>query len=278
MAEAFAPAKVNLALHVTGQRADGYHLLDSLVAFANVGDRVWVERCAKGTGLSLSVIGPMSDGVPTGNSNIVLQAAQFAGVEDCVITLDKVLPAQAGIGGGSSDAAAILRALDAIGAISEPLKGLEQLGADVPVCFEGRACRMRGTGEQVERIEGLPELPALLVNPRIPVPTPPVFQMLAQKTNSPMPERLPEFADTEECVRWLATLRNDLEEPAAALHSGISVVLEVLSQLEGALLARMSGSGSTCFALFSEREKSQEAGRMLQAKYPGWWIAPCLLT
>src|SRR6056297_2877209 len=147
-AEAFAPAKINLTLHVTGQQADGYHLLDSLVVFADFGDRVRVRR---GDGLSLDVTGPMAQGVPVDDSNLVLRAARAAGLRDAAITLEKHLPSAAGIGGGSSDAAALLRA-----AGSSPADRGLSLGADVPVCMLARAARMRGIGEDVALVADLP--------------------------------------------------------------------------------------------------------------------------
>jgi 4-diphosphocytidyl-2-C-methyl-D-erythritol kinase len=185
-----APAKINLTLHVRGRRADGFHLLDSLVTFADAGDGVTVRPAAR---TRLRVTGPMAAGVPTGGENSVLRAAALIGV-DAAITLDKHLPAAAGIGGGSSDAAATLRALARLG--DRPLPEALCLGADVPVCVLARAARMRGIGEDVMPVRGLPVLDAVLINPRVPVSTREVFARLAQRDNPPMPGALPRWCDT----------------------------------------------------------------------------------
>ncbi|MBT8154889.1 4-(cytidine 5'-diphospho)-2-C-methyl-D-erythritol kinase [Epibacterium ulvae] len=277
MAKAFAPAKINLTLHVTGQRADGYHLLDSLVVFADVGDQVTVTPASVGAGLSLSVTGPLAQGVPTDDSNLVVKAVRLAQVRDADIVLDKHLPAEAGIGGGSSDAAATLHALtDEFGGAAP--EALERLGADVPVCFAAKAARMSGTGGRVSVLESFPTLPALLVNPRIPVATPPVFRALTQKDNAPMPTELPVFSSASDAITWLWTMRNDLQEPAVSLHPGIAEVLQALKGLEQARLVRMSGSGATCFALFATIEQAQKAAATLKQSQPSWWIKPCLLS
>ncbi|MQQ08760.1 4-(cytidine 5'-diphospho)-2-C-methyl-D-erythritol kinase [Epibacterium sp. SM1979] len=277
MAEAFAPAKVNLSLHVVGQRADGYHLLDSLVVFADIGDRVRVEPRPSGSGLSLTVTGPLAAGVPTGPENLVIKAAKLAGVRDAAITLDKHLPAEAGIGGGSSDAAATLRAIQT--ALDVPIpKGLEQLGADVPVCAVAQAARMEGTGERVTALPRFTPLSAVLANPRVAVATPPVFKALSAKDNAPMPAELPDFAAPFDLLEWLQNTRNDLQDAACGLHSAIGATLDALSALEGARLVRMSGSGATCFALFANRTAAEEAARVLQQREPNWWVEACTLS
>ncbi len=277
MAKAFAPAKINLTLHVTGQRADGYHLLDSLVVFADVGDHITVAPASNGAGLNLSVTGPLAQGVPTDDSNLVIKAARLAGVRDAHIALDKHLPAEAGIGGGSSDAAATLRALTEEFGCAAP-ETLERLGADVPVCFAAKAARMSGTGEQVSVLANFPTLPALLVNPRISVATPPVFRALTQKDNAPMPAELPAFSSVSDVATWLQTMRNDLQEPAMSLHPGIAEALQVLSGLESVQFARMSGSGATCFALFDTIDQAHEAAASLQQVHPSWWVQSCTLS
>ncbi len=271
--EGFAPAKVNLTLHVTGQRDDGYHVLDSLVVFADVGDRLWVSP---DDGLSLTVTGPMAAGVPTDGRNLVLQAAELAGIRDVAIRLEKHLPAEAGIGGGSSDAAATLRGLSALFDIPL-LAQSERLGADVPVCLEATAARMTGTGEQVTSVSNLPDLPAVLINPGVPVATPPVFKALTRKVNSPMPKALPRFQAVKDVLAWLATQRNDLQAPAIALHPEIGQALQHLRQLPEVGLARMSGSGASCFALFEHRDQADQAAAQLRQERPEWWVQSCTL-
>ena len=249
--KAFAPAKINLTLHVTGQRADGYHLLDSLVVFADVGDWITVEPTADAK-LNLTVSGPLADGVPNDESNLVMRAARLSGLDTGLIALEKHLPAEAGIGGGSSDAAATLRAIAELTGTDVP-SGTEFLGADVPVCLAAQAARMRGTGEIVEQVQNFPKLHAILVNPGIPVPTPAVFGAMTDRNNPPMPDQLPSFKSAREVLLWLADMRNDLEPAARSLFPDITMVLAKLSALSGVYLTRMSGSGSTCFALFESQ-------------------------
>lgn len=272
-AEAFAPAKVNLALHVTGQRADGYHLLDSLVMFANLGDRL--SACLADQP-SLSVTGPLAEGVPTGAENLVLKAAAWAG-QTAAFELEKNLPAAAGIGGGSSDAAAALRALEALTVQAVDTTRLAELGADVPVCYFGRACRMTGVGECIEGLK-MPRLAAVLANPRVEVATPAVFGGLASKENAAIPD-LPVFLAASDLIVFLQDhSRNDLEAPARALAPVIGEVLDRLWALNGARLARMSGSGATCFALFEEIGAAEAAAAALQAQRPDWWVSAVWLS
>lgn len=258
--EAFAPAKINLTLHVTGQRQDGYHLLDSLVVFGDIGDRLWLEP---GSVMGLDVTGPFAQGVPSDARNLVWQAVDLAGWTGH-ITLEKNLPHGAGIGGGSSDAAAVLRALGA------NVDGAA-LGADVPVCVAGRATRMSGIGERLQPVDGLPTLEAVLVNPGAHVPTPRVFAGLARKDNAPMQE-LPDRMTAAAFHQWLRDQRNDLEAPAQALQPVIADVLKAISALDGAGICRMSGSGATCFALFEAPGLAELAARDLAAAQPDWWV------
>ena len=268
--EVFAPAKINLTLHVTGQRADGYHLLDSLVVFADIADRITAERAPS---TSLRVTGPFANAVPTGPENLVLRAAALMDAP-AAITLEKHLPAAAGIGGGSSDAAATLRALSALsGTPLPPDLGLS-LGADVPVCTLARAATMRGIGEEIAPLEGLPPLPAVLVNPRVEVPTPSVFRTLRSKANPPM-ESIPQDTDFHAFCDWLATQRNDLEPPARSLAPEIDTVLAALSD---AHLARMSGSGATCFGLYPDPAAAEAAAARIRTAQPGWWVAAATLA
>lgn len=267
--EVFAPAKVNLALHVTGRRADGYHLLDSLVAFAPVGDRL---RLDPAPAMALRVTGPESAGVPEGPENLVLRAAALlpAG-QGAAITLEKHLPPASGIGGGSSDAAAALRGLALLRGSAVPGAGLERLGADVPMCLVPAPARTQGIGEELSPVS-LPPLPALLVNPRVEVPTPAVFRALACRENPPLPDP-PAFADAPACIDWLAQLRNDLQAPAIATAPVIAEVLDLLAALPGCRLARMSGSGATCFALFATHAEAEVAQAQLRVRRPDWWSA-----
>jgi 4-diphosphocytidyl-2-C-methyl-D-erythritol kinase len=264
----FAPAKINLTLHVTGRRDDGYHLLDSLVVFADIGDRITLSP-GRG-GLTLTVTGPMAAGVPSGNSNLALRAARLAGAADLSITLEKHLPAAAGIGGGSSDAAAVLRALGAIDADALAL------GADVPVCLPARSARMSGIGEVVAPLTGIPPLPAVLVNPGVAVPTAAVFAGLQCHDHAAMPP-IPGFAGVADCAAWLATQRNDLEPPALKLAPAIGQVLAALRD-SGALLARMSGSGATCFGLYKDPDAARAAASTLAANRHEWWVAQTRLA
>ncbi|WP_110804963.1 4-(cytidine 5'-diphospho)-2-C-methyl-D-erythritol kinase [Rhodobacter viridis] len=266
--DVFAPAKVNLALHVTGQRADGYHLLDSLVAFSPVGDALTL---APADALVLKVSGPEGAAVPEGPENLVLKAAALFGV-GAAVTLEKCLPAASGIGGGSSDAAAALRGMAAL--TGQPLPdaaAVLKLGADVPMCLDPRPARTRGIGEDLTPV-ALPPLPAVLVNPRVEVPTPSVFKALTVKDNPPLPE-IPAFADAGACIGWLADQRNDLQAPAVAQAPVIAEVLAVLAALPGCKLARMSGSGATCFGLFGSEAEAEAAQTALAASHPGWWSA-----
>ncbi|MGV6811916.1 MAG: 4-(cytidine 5'-diphospho)-2-C-methyl-D-erythritol kinase [Brevirhabdus sp.] len=270
---AFAPAKINLCLHVTGQRADGYHLLDSLVGFASVGDQITVRPAPV---LRLEVTGPRSAGVPYDGRNLALKAARLTG-QGADITLDKHLPAAAGIGGGSSDAAATLRALtDLTGAPLPPLKTLLRLGADVPVCLLAKGARMRGIGEQVDPVT-LPLVPSLLINPGVEVPTPAVFAALDSKENEPLPNVLPAFADVPSLVTWLRGQRNDLQRPAIAAAPVIEDALAALAATDAGLF-RMSGSGATCFGLFASDAARDAAANQIAAAQPGWWVQPVTLS
>ncbi|MBV6636776.1 MAG: 4-(cytidine 5'-diphospho)-2-C-methyl-D-erythritol kinase [Mameliella sp.] len=263
--EVFAPAKINLTLHVTGQRADGYHLLDSLVMFADVGDCVTVARASE---MSLRVTGPMAAGVPDDARNLCWKAAEAFG-EPVAITLDKHLPAAAGIGGGSSDAAAVLRGMEQLfGRLSGV--HLPDLGADVPVCMLAHAARMQGIGEQVTPLD-LQPLDVILVNPRVEVSTPAVFKALERRDNPPMTP-MPEGPRSRDVLTWLAEQRNDLEAPASDLRPEIGQVLRELSFLDGVRLVRMSGSGATCFAVFESRGLHEVMAQEMRRNFPQWWV------
>lgn len=266
----FAPAKINLTLHVTGQRADGYHLLDSLVVFADLGDRV-MARLDGPPGLTIT--GPMAAGLEAGPDNLVLRAAGLMGV-DAQLVLEKVLPVSSGIGGGSADAAATLRLLSRLG--GRPLpdhEAIARMGADVPVCLAGRATRMSGVGDVLCPVASLPEAWLLLVNPRLALSTPQVFRALARKDNAPMPRDLPRLKTAHDLAAFIQMQRNDLQAPAQSLAPVIAGVRAAIGAQPGCLAARMSGSGATCFGLFADGLSAAAAARTLQTAQPGWWVA-----
>ncbi|RKF15395.1 4-(cytidine 5'-diphospho)-2-C-methyl-D-erythritol kinase [Roseovarius spongiae] len=272
--EAFAPAKVNLTLHVTGQREDGYHTLDSLVMFADVGDHVRVSKAAKTT---LRMVGPTAHNVPKGGDNLVLRAAALMGAT-ASITLEKHLPMSAGLGGGSADAVATIRALAELTGQPAPAD-LLPLGADAPVCAaDAGAARMRGIGEQVTAVHGLPTLDAVLVNPKIPVLTDEVFRRLRNRDNTPLPDPIPTGEDAAALIEWLKGTRNDLEEPAIECEPVIAQVFSTLEVTPGCLLTRMSGSGGTCFGLYADAETAASAAGRLSESHPNWWVTATQLN
>ncbi|MBO1073516.1 4-(cytidine 5'-diphospho)-2-C-methyl-D-erythritol kinase [Roseomonas marmotae] len=272
-AEEAAPAKVNLHLHVTGRRADGYHLLDSLVVFAGAGDRLRLEPAP---GLSLVLEGPEGAALAAEPDNLVLRSARLlaehAGIRPHGrLRLEKNLPVASGIGGGSADAAAALRLLDhAWGLRLEPpaLAALAaRLGADVPVCLENRPRRMQGVGEVLSDAPALPDCGMVLANPRLALPTPAVFR--ARRGDGTPPATLPAgWADARAMARDLLACRNDLEEAAIGLCPAVAEVLTALRALPGCLLARMSGSGATCFGLFPSASQAAHAAELLPK---AWW-------
>lgn len=254
-----APAKLNLALHVIGRRADGYHLLDSLVAFAGVGDAVALEPGP----LSLRIDGPFAQGLST-DDNLCLRAARLAG-GDAAIRLAKNLPVASGLGGGSADAAAVLRGLARMG---HPLPARsERLGSDVPVCIGSAPARMQGVGEVVTPLPALPAIPLVLVNPGFGLSTPQVYGALARRDNPGLPA-IPRFAGLADLTAWLDATRNDLEAPALTIAPAIGQVLDAL-RATGAAFARMSGSGATCFGLYDSPDRARIAATAL--KQHGWW-------
>ncbi|UOA28120.1 4-(cytidine 5'-diphospho)-2-C-methyl-D-erythritol kinase [Pseudosulfitobacter sp. DSM 107133] len=265
----FAPAKINLTLHVTGRRADGYHLLDSLVVFADVGDEVHLRPA---TAVSLDVDGAEGAQVPAGEDNLVLRVARLFPDIAVALTLTKDLPVASGIGGGSADAAAVWRGLCRMAGQGGDASDLLALGADIPVCVPAQTARMQGIGDVVTPLEGLPEVHVVLANPRVAVSTPQIFKALIQKDNAPMPAALPDFADAAALCRWLATQRNDLQAPAEAIAPQIAQTRQALAALRGCLLARMSGSGATCFGVFASAGAASDGAAMLAAAQPGWWV------
>ncbi|MBB3899304.1 4-(cytidine 5'-diphospho)-2-C-methyl-D-erythritol kinase [Roseococcus suduntuyensis] len=271
--EEAAPAKVNLFLHVTGRRADGYHLLDSLAVFGPAADLL---TATPAEGLSLALEGPFGAALQAEPDNLVLRAARAlaaaAGVAPrAALTLRKHLPVASGIGGGSADAAAALRLLNRMwgaGLDDAALRALAApLGADVPVCVASSPARMQGVGELVSPGPRLPPCGLLLVNPGVPLATPAVFRARAPGFSAEA--RLPAaWPDAAAMAADLAHLTNDLEAPARALCPEVGEVLAALTALPGALLARMSGSGATCFALFATPAEAHAAEGLLPAQ---WW-------
>jgi 4-diphosphocytidyl-2-C-methyl-D-erythritol kinase len=278
-----APAKLNLYLHVLGRREDGYHLLDSLVAFADVGDVVTARPAAK---LSLAVEGPFAPalaGDTTGNLvwRAAMMLAERASRSPAVaITLQKNLPVASGIGGGSSDAAATLMALAELwdlDLLASRFAGLAaSLGADVPVCLYGRAAWLGGSGEALAPAPALPPVSVVLANPGVAVATPAVFKArrgafsAAARVETSPPDAMA-LADL------LATRRNDLTDAAISVAPVIAEVLAALGSVEGALLARMCGSGATCYALFADDAAARAAAARLDAAHPDWWVTAARL-
>jgi len=275
-AEAFA--KVNLTLHVTGQRADGYHLLDSLVVFAAFGDRLTCE--ARTNGISLAVTGPFAEGVPTDDSNLVWRAAEVMrgaaeGDAGLALTLEKNLPHAAGIGSGSSDAAATLALVAAVMGAA-PLHPEDPrvltLGADVPVCLcAPRPMRMQGIGDALAPVPALPPAALVLVNPRVPVPTGAVFAALSRKDNAPMTE-LPAYLDFNAFAEWLGQQRNDLQPAAVGLAPQIGVALAALAGQSNVTWSGMSGSGATCVGLVRDLVQAEAAATYIRRDHPDWWV------
>jgi 4-diphosphocytidyl-2-C-methyl-D-erythritol kinase len=271
-----APAKINLALHVTGRRDDGYHLLDSLVVFARLGDRVSVQRAETD---SFAVTGPFAADVPEDVDNLVLRArdrlrtAAGDGAFPVAIRLDKNLPVASGLGGGSSDAAAALRELAGLWHV--PAAALAavaaRLGADVPMCVKARPLLAKGIGQDIAPARIPFQLPMVLVNPGMPVSTPAVFAALQNRENKEMPA-LPALSSAASLVGWLRITRNDLEAPAQAIAPEIGAALAALTA-RGARLARMSGSGATCFGIFGDAEAATRAADRIRRDRPGWFVA-----
>ena len=281
-----APAKINLYLHVTGQRADGNHTLDTLIAFAAIGDRITARP---GESLTLEIDGPFAGALQAGaqnpDDNLVLKAARaladYAGVSATAhIRLTKNLPVAAGIGGGAADAAAAIKALAELWEIPWDEDAMHELaaslGADVPMCLAGHTAFASGIGEHLSPAPALPDCGAVLVNLGKALSTPEVFAArtgdfseAARFTNTP--------ADAAALSHILAARRNDLAEAASALAPVIGDVLAAL-EAGGAYLARMSGSGATCFGLFDDLGAAHAAAHALQTEHPDWWVAATILA
>jgi 4-diphosphocytidyl-2-C-methyl-D-erythritol kinase len=275
-----APAKVNLTLRVFGRRADGYHELESLVVFAGCGDTL---RFAPGGELALTVRGPGAEQAGDNADNLVLKAARALearspGIRLGTFDLDKQLPVAAGLGGGSADAAAALRLIARANslAIGAPRfqEAARTTGSDVPVCLDPRPRVMRGIGDLLSEPITLPPMPAILVNPGVPVPTKDVFaNWKPQATPVPLDQAvLAQLKTRDLLLEFLALQANDLEAPAIAVAPVVAEVLAALRNLPSCALARMSGSGATCFALFRNAGEAMIAAGMLHRRYPQWWV------
>ncbi len=272
----FAAAKVNLYLHVTGRRTDGYHTLDSLVAFAGVGDTITVSRDAD---ISLEVSGPFGENVPFGADNLVIAAARgLAKATGCdkgaKIRLCKRLPVAAGIGGGSADAAATIIGLMRLWNVAIDDTGLIELalslGADVPVCVGAKSAFVGGIGDKIEPTSPLPPAGLVLVNPMVLLATRDVFAAFGDGFSRAAPFKVP--GDVTSLVAMLEDRDNDLSDAAISLAPQIGDALSQLRLLPGSMLARMSGSGATCFALFKDIHMARLAARELASSRPGWWV------
>jgi 4-diphosphocytidyl-2-C-methyl-D-erythritol kinase len=281
-----ARAKVNLTLRVIGRRVDGYHDLESVVAFADCADRLTLDA---GVELALTTTGPRAQECGETADNLVIKAARLLGERVEALTfgsfaLDKQLPVAAGIGGGSADAAAALRLLARANHLALDDARLIEVarltGADVPVCLASQACVMTGVGDSLMPLS-LPRLPCVMVNPRVPVATKDVFKELGLKSG----ELRVGFTDVLKAPRWpgsgasindwvaaLTAGTNDLEAPALKIEPVIGVVLSALRDAAGTRLARMSGSGATCFAIFDNDADAQRAAQTIQLAHPPWWV------
>ncbi|MEE7459137.1 4-(cytidine 5'-diphospho)-2-C-methyl-D-erythritol kinase [Methylorubrum populi] len=284
-----APAKINLTLHVLGRRpGDGYHALESLVAFAEVADTL---ELVPGEDLTLEISGPTAGPAGPLDDNLVLRAARHLaaavpGLRLGAFRLHKQLPVAAGIGGGSSDAAAALRLLAEGNGLSLDHPALiaaaRATGADVPVCLDPRARMMRGAGEEIGPVLDLAPLPAVLVNPGVPVATAPVFKALGlavgQRLDGAEHPAIGHGLDAEAVLGAIAPARNDLEAPALTVAPVIGEALARLRAQGGCRLARMSGSGATVFAIFSDDVAAQGAAEAVRTAQPGWWVEPTRLA
>jgi 4-diphosphocytidyl-2-C-methyl-D-erythritol kinase len=280
-----APAKVNLTLRIVGRRPDGYHDLESLVVFASVGDALTLTV---GPRLSLAVRGPTANSAGAVADNLVLKAVdalakRVEGVKSGRFVLSKRLPVAAGLGGGSADAAAALRLLGRKNRLALDDARLREAaratGADVPVCLDPRPRLMCGIGDLLSPTLDLPRLPAVLVNPRLGVPTKGVFERLAA-ARVLRPAAMSEDYPPTDCaglLKYVTDRGNDLEAPAIALQPVVFDVLKALRRLSGCRLARMSGSGATCFALFDNAKAAAAAARALRGRKPDWWIRSAML-
>ena len=279
-------AKVNLTLRVVGRRTDGFHDLESVVAFADCADRLTLTP---GSELSLQMSGPLAQACGETSDNLVLKATRLLaervpGLKSGSFTLDKILPVAAGIGGGSADAAAALRLLAKLNGLSLDDERLREVaietGADVPVCLASRACDMTGVGETLTPLS-MPIMPCVMINPCVPVATKDVFAALGLRNGELLVGVTDVFrgtdwpeagASVEDWVEVLAGSTNDLEAPAMRIQPVIGEVIAALNATNGAWLARMSGSGATCFAIYENTADSGRAAEKIRRDHPTWWV------
>ena len=272
-----APAKINLTLRVLGRRADGYHALESVVVFADLADRLGLEPAQH---LSLDVTGPFAKLCGPADDNLILKAARAAALPAGRFTLDKRIPVAAGLGGGSADAAAALRLIARHNGLAVDdtriLAAARATGADVPVCLRSCACVMRGLGDELSAPIALPKLAVLLVNPGVAVSTREIFAAFAPAgaTGAPLGD-VPR--DGAAFFDWLAQHGNDLTRAAVGRAPVIAMVLEALADSPGCRLARMSGSGATCFGVFDSAAEAAAAARRVSKGKENWWICPATL-
>ena len=281
-----APAKVNLFLHVTGKRDDGYHLLESLVCFTAAGDVLSGELRDDGK-ITLSITGPMAGplSLEDAENNLVTRAAKTLQTVSGTamgadLVLDKRLPIASGIGGGSADAAAAIRLLCDMWKLDLDGESLDRialsLGADVPVCLYGKTCLMAGIGEEITELPDLPPIPMVLINPGKAVSTPEIFRALEEDgySQSGLWDTSAAFASGAALADALSDCGNDLFLPAASILPEVCDVLSTLAREEGCLLARMSGSGATCFGIYDTTEQAERAANAIASACPDWWVTP----
>ena len=270
-----AAAKINLFLHVGNRRSDGFHPLQSLAVFTDLGDVLAMDAAL---GLTLAIDGPFAAGLNGEGDNLVLRAARALDGGGAALRLTKNLPVASGIGGGSADAAAALRGLNRLWNAGRDEAGLRDLaaslGSDIPVCVPSRSAFMEGRGEILRGVASMPRVPMLLVNPGVVVPTKDVFAGLKDRSGAEMPLTQGRFRDTADLLRFLETTRNDLEAPARAMQPVIDEVLTAIAALPGGLFTRMSGSGATCLGIFADDDCCIRAAEILRKACPGWWVAP----
>lgn len=278
-----APAKINLCLHVGAKRPDGYHDLESLVVFAAFGDELLIER---DRGFSLAIGGPFAEDLSRGDDNLVLKAARLLAARaradiGARFILTKRIPPASGVGGGSADAAAALRGLARLWNLRVSNDEMQTIaaviGSDVPVCLDSKVAWMEGRGERVRSLRPLPGMSMILVNPKVQVSTAEVFRRLRQRRGTGFSPPPSSFAEAIDLVRYLQSTTNDLEPAAAQIAPVIGEVLEEIRRLPGVLLARMSGSGATCFGLMKDAESDRESIRGLRQRYRDWWVVETVL-
>ncbi|MFT6659357.1 4-(cytidine 5'-diphospho)-2-C-methyl-D-erythritol kinase [Maritalea sp.] len=276
-----APAKINLSLHVVGQTPKGYHQLQGLTVFTKLCDELTAREAKKDT---LEITGPFAPALVSEKSNIILKAFELfrhhwpKSLPDGLhITLEKMLPVAAGIGGGSADAAAALRMAVRMSeqeiAISELSEIAMELGADVPMCLFSRTCIIGGVGEQIQIVDPFPKLQLVLANPGIAIPTAQIFRQLKSKNNPVMPKLPTQVEHSAALALWLQDTRNDLELPAIEFAPQIAEITREIAQLPGCILSRMSGSGATVFGVFGAELQAMSAAQQLHKLFPKHWVA-----